>query len=64
METLWSELDRAKEQTRVSNAAALKVAEELRAEKSAHCETKEKMAKMAGELKRTADCFQFLEEEN
>ena len=54
METLWGELARAKEQAR-SNAAALKAAEELRAEKAAHCESKEKMAKMAIELKDIAD---------
>ena len=64
METLRAELARAKEQARVSNAAALKAAEELRAEKAAHCESKEKMAKMAVELKDTADRCQFLEEEN
>ena len=64
METLRAELARAKEQARISNAAALKVAEELRAEKAAHCESKEKMAKMVVELKDTADRCQFLEEEN
>ena len=55
METLLAELARAKEQARVSNAAALKAAEELRAEKAAHCESKEKMAKMVVELKGIAD---------
>ena len=64
METLRAELARAKEQARSSNAAALKAAEELRAEKAAHCESKEKMAKMAVKLKDTADRCQFLEEEN
>ena len=64
METLRAELARAKEQTRISNAAALKAAEELRAEKAAHCESKDKMAKMAIELKETADRCQVLEEEN
>ena len=64
METLRAELARAKEQTRSSNAAALKAAEELRAEKATHCESKEKMAKMAVKLKDTADHCQFLEEEN
>ena len=49
VETLRAELARAKEQARSSNAAALKAAEELRAEKAAHCESKEKMAKMAVE---------------
>ena len=60
MDTLRAELARAKEQARVSNAAALKVAEELRAEKVAHCKSKEKMAKMAVELKGTADRCQSL----
>ena len=64
METLRAELARAKEQARSSNAAALQVAEELRAEQAAHCESKEKMAKMAVKLKGTADCYQLLEEEN
>ena len=61
METLRVELARAKEQVRVSNAAALKAAEELRAEKAAHCESKEKMAV---KLKDIANRCQFLEEEN
>ena len=55
---------RAKEQARISNAAALKAAEELRAEKAMHCESKEKMSKMAVKLKDIADRCQFLEEEN
>ena len=54
----------AKEQARSSNAAALKAAEELRAEQAAHCESKEKIAKMAVELKDAADRYQLLEEEN
>ena len=61
VETLRAELARANEQTRISNAAALKAAEELKAEKAAHCESKKKMAKMAVELKDTADRCQFLE---
>ena len=64
MEALRAELARAKEQARSSNAAALKAAEELRAEKAAHSESKEKLAKMAVKLKDTADRCQFLEEEN
>ena len=64
METLRAELARAKEQARISNAAVLKAAEELRAKKAAHCESKEKMAKMAVKLKDTADRCQFLGEEN
>ena len=61
METLRAELARAKEQARSSSAAALKVDEELRAEKAAHCESQEKMAKMAVELKDTADRCRVLE---
>ena len=64
VETLRAELARAKEEARISNAAALKAAEELKAEKAAHCESQEKMAKMAVELKDTADHCRFLEKEN
>ena len=55
VEPLRAELARAKEQARSSNAAALKAAEDLKAEKAAHSESKEKMAKMAVKLKDTAD---------
>ena len=64
MEALRAELTRAKEQARSSNAAALKAAEELRAEKATHSESKEKIAKMAAKLKDTIDRCQLLEEEN
>ena len=64
MEALRAELARAKEQARRSSVAALKAAEELRAEKAAHCESKDKMAKMAVKLKDTTDHCQLLEEEN
>ena len=64
VEALQAELARAKEQARISNAAALKAAEELKAEKAAHSESKEKMDIMAMKLKDTADRCQFLEEEN
>mgnify|MGYP005832089375 CR=1 FL=1 len=64
VETLRAELARAKEQARSSNAAALKADEELRAEQAAHCESKEKIAKMAVELKDAADHYRLLEEEN
>ena len=57
METLQAELARAKEQARNSDAAALKAVEELRAEQAAHCESKEKIAKMAAELKDAADRY-------
>ena len=55
METLRVEIARAKEQARNSDAAALKAVEELRAEQAAHCRSKEKIAKMAVELKDAAD---------
>ena len=64
MEALRAELTRAKKQARISNAAALKAAEELKAEKAAHCESQEKMAKLAMELKDTADRCRVLEKEN
>ena len=64
MEALRAELARAKEQARISNAAALKAAEELKAEKAAHCESQEKMAKMAVELEGTANHCRLLEKEN
>ena len=44
VETLWTELSRAKEQARRSDAAALKAAEELRAEQAAHRQSEEKIA--------------------
>ena len=64
METLRTELARAKEQARSSNAATLKVAEELKAEKAAHGESRDKMAKMAIELKAATDRCRVLEKEN
>ena len=64
METLRTELARAKEQARSSNAAALKAVRQLRAEQAAHCESKERIAKMAIELKDAADRYQLLEEES
>ena len=64
METLRAELAQAKEQARSSNVAALKAAEELRAEQAVDCESKEKIAEMAMELKDAADRYQLLEEEN
>ena len=54
VETLRAELARAKEQARRSDAAALKAVEELRAEQAAHCQSKEKIAKMVVELKDAA----------
>ena len=52
------------EQARNSNATALKAAVELRAEQAAHCESKEKIAKMVVELKDAADHYRLLEEED
>ena len=46
------------------NAAALKAAEELRAEKAAHGESWKKMANMAVELKAAIDRCRALENEN
>ena len=64
VEALRAELARAKEQARLGNAAALKAAEELQAEKAAHGESRDKMAKMAIELKAAADRCRVLEKEN
>ena len=55
VEALRAELARAKEQARLGNAAALKAAEELRAEKAAHGESRKNMANMAVELKAAVD---------
>ena len=64
VEALRAELARAKEQARLGNAAASKAAKELQAEKAAHGESKENMAKMAVELKDIADHCRLLEKEN
>ena len=54
METIRAELARAKEQARISDAAALKAAEELRAKQAAHRQGEDKIAKMVVELKDAA----------
>ena len=64
VEALRAELARAKEQARVGNAAAVKAAEELRAEKAAHGESRKKMANIAVELKAVVDRCRALEKEN
>ena len=64
VEALRAELAQAKEQARASNAAALKAAEELRAEQATHRRSDEKMAKMAEELKNAAGRYVLLEKEN
>ena len=64
METLRAELAQAKEQARISDAAALKEVEELKAEQAAHRRSKEKIAQMASELKDAANRHELLEKEN
>ena len=64
VETLRAELARAKEQARISDAAALKAVEELRAEQAAHRQSKERIAKMVVELKDAADRYELLEKDN
>ncbi len=51
VETLQAELARAKEQARMSNAAAEKVADELKAEQTARRQCEEKISTMSLELK-------------
>ena len=63
MENLRAELARVKEQARKSDAAALRAAEELKAEQAAHCRSREEMAEMAVKLKNATDCCEFLEKE-
>ena len=55
VEDLRAELARAKEQARKSDAAALKAAEELKAEKAAHCRSREEMSEMVVKLKDATD---------
>ena len=64
VENLRAELARAKEQARESNMAAVKAAEELRAEQAAHCQSKKVMAEMAIKLKDAADRCKLREEED
>ena len=63
MESLRAELAQAKEQARRSDAAASRAAEELKAEKAAHCLSREKMAELAVKLKDAADRNEALEKE-
>lgn len=63
MESLRAELAQAKEQARRSDAAALRVAEELEAERAAHCRSREEMAEMAVKLKDATDRNEALEKE-
>ena len=63
VEDLRAELARAKEQARRSDAAASKAAEELEAERAAHCRSREEMAGMAVKLKDVTDRYEVLEKE-
>ena len=59
VEGLQAELARAGK----SEAAASKAAEELKAEKAAHCRSREEMAGMAVKLKDVTDRYEVLEKE-
>ena len=61
VENLLAELARAKEQARKNDAAAVKAAEELKAEHAAHCQSKKVIAEMAIKLKDVADRCKLLE---
>ena len=63
VETLRAELARAKEQARISNAAAEKAVGALKAEQDAHCLSKEKISSMALELRDAASQYALLEKE-
>ena len=64
VEALRAELALAKEQACISNAAALKAAEELRAEHAARLRSEEKIAEMAVELRDAVGWYELLEKEN
>ena len=63
MESLRAELARAKEQARRSDAAASRAAEELKAERAAHCLSRAEVAELAMKVKDVADCNEALEKE-
>ena len=64
MENLWAELAQAKEQARISNAAAEKAVGELKAEQAAHRPSEQKISNMALELRDAASRYELLEKEN
>ena len=64
VDNLRVELARAKEQARRSDAAAVKAAEELKAEQATHCQSKKVIAEMAIKLKDAAHRCKFLEQED
>ena len=61
VENLRAELARVKEQARKSDAAAVKEAEELKAEQAAHCQSRKEMAEITVKLKDAADRCKLLE---
>ena len=63
VEGLRAELARAKEQARRSDAAASRAAEELKAERAAHCLNREEVAELAMKVKDAADRNEALEKE-
>ena len=63
MESLRAELAQAKEQARRSDTAASRAAEELKAEKAAHCVSREEVAELAVKLRDAADRNEALEKE-
>ena len=64
VENLRVELARAKEQARRSDAAAVKAADELKAEQATHCQSKKVIAEMTIKLKDATDRCKFLEQED
>ena len=64
VETLRAELARAKEQARMSNAAAEKASAELKAKQAARRQDEEKISMMALELKNVVSRCEFLEKDN
>ena len=63
MESLRAELALAKEQARRSDAAASSAAEELKAERAAHCLSRAEVAELAMKVKDAADRNEALEKE-
>ena len=64
VETLRAELARAKEQAKVSNAAAKKAAADLKAEKATRRQCEERISTMERELKDATGKCHSLEEDN
>ena len=64
VETLRAELARAKEQARMSNAAAEKAATELKAEQAAWRQCEDRISTMALELKDATGRYELLEKDN